>query len=272
MKPVLKWVGGKTQIIDKILEKFPKEMDNYHEPFIGGGSVLIALLQKEFKIKGNIYAYDSNPILIDLYKDIQSNCEILQTEIDQLKTFYTASHDKEAYYYLIRNEFNSSKKSIKKSAMFIFLNKTCFRGLFRTGPNGFNVPYGNYKNPEIIDKNHLLGVSNLIKNVIFECLDFKESIGSRVSHNDFMYLDPPYVPVSSTSFVGYNKKGFNEHTVLFDLIKSKNTTFVLSNSNTTLVRESFNDLTKYKVEVIVCKSRINSKNPESIQTEVIIFI
>jgi DNA adenine methylase len=208
MKPILKWVGGKTQIIEFIMSEFPKNIHDYHEIFLGGGSVLFALLEqiKEKKIilTGKIYAYDLNEGLINVYKNIQDNHEILYENLQKLITDFNsiniknipnsrnentntkiltladAKRSKSNYYYYIRNVFNESSNFSNPmySAMFIFLNKTCFRGMFRVGPNGFNVPYGNYSNPEIINKEHLVSINLLIKDVKFECCDFKKSLGN----------------------------------------------------------------------------------------------
>ena len=157
--------------------------------------------------------------------------------------------------------------------MFIFLNKTCFRGVFRVGPKGFNVPYGHYKNPEIINKEHLDKVHELIKDVIFECSDFSVSL-SKVESNDFVYLDPPYAPENVNSFVGYTENGFKieNHKKLFGLIHElteTNIKIMLSNSDVNLVRENFLN-EKYKIISILCKRSINSKNPDSKAKEVII--
>lgn len=296
-KPILKWVGGKTQILDKLILKFPTEINNYHEIFLGGGSVLLTVLSyiKDgiIKINGNIYAYDVNEPLIYVYKNIQSNpnelYEILQKiiiefnncgngEINRKPTnIEEAKQTKENYYYWIRNEYNNlclfDKKDIIGSAMFIFLNKTCFRGVFRVGPNGFNVPYGHYNNPEIINKEHLEEIHNLIQNVIFECYDFTISLTNIVS-NDFVYLDPPYMPETNTSFVKYTENGFNleNHINLFKLIHNltdTNKKIMLSNSDVKLVRENFTN-EKYNISSILCKRTINSKNPEAKAKEVII--
>jgi DNA adenine methylase len=157
--------------------------------------------------------------------------------------------------------------------MFIFLNKTCFRGVFRVGPKGFNVPYGHYNNPEIINKEHLEEIHNLIQNVIFECSDFNISL-TNVEPNDFVYLDPPYAPETDTSFVGYTENGFNidNHNNLFKLVHiltDKNIKIMLSNADVSLVRDNFtND--KYNAISILCKRSINSKNPEAKAKEVII--
>ena len=296
-KPILKWVGGKTQIIDKLITDFPVEINNYREAFLGGGSVLLTLLSYVksgiIKIHGNIYAYDLNEALIYIYKNIQT-ChnelyDILQTiitdfnecgngEINRTPTnIVEAKIAKENYYYWIRSEYNklclTDKKSILGSAMFIFLNKTCFRGVFRVGPKGFNVPYGHNKNPEIINKEHLEEIHNLIQNVIFECSDFNTSL-TNVEQNDFVYLDPPYAPETDTSFVGYTENGFNidNHHNLFKLIHKlteTNKKIMLSNADVSLVRDNFTD-EKYNITSVLCKRAINSKNPGAKTKEVII--
>jgi DNA adenine methylase len=296
-KPILKWVGGKTQIIDKLIMDFPVEIQNYREAFLGGGSVLLTLLSYVknciIKIHGNIYAYDLNEPLIYIYKNIQTRhnelYDILQTiitdfnecgngEINRTPTnIEEAKIAKENYYYWIRSEYNklclTDKKGILGSAMFIFLNKTCFRGVFRVGPKGFNVPYGHYNNPEIINKEHLEEIHNLIQNVIFECCDFNTSL-KNVEPNDFVYLDPPYAPETDTSFVGYTENGFNieNHHNLFKLIHlltDTNKKIMLSNADVSLVRENFTNK-KYNTLSILCKRSINSKNPEAKAKEVII--
>jgi DNA adenine methylase len=215
-------------------------------------------------------------ILQNIIKDF-NECE--NGEINRKpKNIKQAKISKENYYYWIRSEYNKlcltdKKSSILASAMFIFLNKTCFRGLFRVGPKGFNVPYGHYKNPEIINKKHLEEVHNLIKNVIFECCNFNTSL-TIVEKNDFVYLDPPYVPEKNTSFTGYTKDGFNieNHNNLFKLIHiltDKNIKIMLSNSNVNLVHENFIN-EKYNILSILCKRAINSKKPNSKTKEVII--
>ena len=296
-KPILKWVGGKTQLIDKLIIDFPVEINNYREVFLGGGSVLFTLLSYVkngiIKIQGNIYAYDLNEPLIYIYKNIQTHhnelYDAIQTIIKDFnecengeinrkpENITEAKYAKENYYYWIRSEYNklclTDKKSIIGSAMFIFLNKTCFRGVFRVGPNGFNVPYGHYKNPEIINKEHLGEIHNLIQNVIFECCDFNTSL-KVVEQNDFVYIDPPYAPETQTSFVGYTENGFSmeNHNNLFKLIHiltDSNKKIMLSNADVSLVRENFTN-EKYKTLSVLCKRSINSKNPDAKAKEVII--
>lgn len=300
-KPILKWIGGKTQIINKIMNEFPIEITNYHEIFLGGGSVLFALLSyiknNIIKLQGQIYAYDINEPLIYVYKNIQSKHNKLYKKLKELVNEFNKCNDvndskkinrnplnlidametKENYYYWIRktyNELSNNKKiSTIGSAMFIFLNKTCFRGLHRVGPNGFNVPYGHYKNPEIINKNHLDEIHKLIKNVKFECIGFNQSL-KNIKTNDFIYLDPPYAPETINSFVKYNENGFNidDHNRLFKIINKltiKNKKILLSNADVKLVRDNFTDK-KYSISSILCKRTINSKKPNSHSKEVII--
>jgi len=293
-KPFLKWVGGKTQIIHNIMDKFPAEIYNYHELFLGGGSVLLALLslqkQNKINIKNTIYAYDFNLALICVYKNVQNNKdELFQyithyiTEYDSIVgsvvnrkplTFIEAKSSKESYYYWIRNKYNQMDKStIECSALFMFINKTCFRGMYREGPNGFNIPYGHYKKtPTIITKSNLDYISDLIKDVVFSHSDFRNSI-KNVKDNDFVYLDPPYAPETAKSFVGYTADGFDleTHQALFteiNKLNKKNIGFVMSNSKVDLVLNNFKD--SY-CEDIVARRAINAKNPGATTTEVIIY-
>ena len=298
-KPILKWVGGKTQILDKLMVEFPVEINNYREIFLGGGSVLFTLLSYVkhgmIKIHGNIYAYDANEPLIYVYKNIQTNHTELYHETQKLITeFHSCNNEngkvnrapknideakltKENYYYWIRSEYNKlmpSEKTLPKgTAMFIFLNKTCFRGVFRVGPNGFNVPFGHYNNPEIINEEHLNEIHELIKNVIFECSDFNASLAT-VELDDYVYLDPPYAPETDTSFVKYTENGFNmeNHQQLFQWIHElteTNKKMMLSNADVSFVRDNFTG-EKYNITSLLCKRAINAKNPKAKAKEVII--
>lgn len=275
MKPFLKWVGGKTQILDEVLNKFPTKIETYHEIFVGGGSVLLGFLEKcknnEINCK-NVKAYDINEVLINLYIHVQKRLPEFIKCITVLVDRYNTSEDKSEFYYNIRTEYNqiTDKTSIEKTSMFLFLNKTCFRGLYREGPRGFNVPYGNYKNPTIYDNDHLTNISNLIKNVEFKVSSFKDSLNNPFKVNDYIYLDPPYAPENNKSFVSYTSHGFNEecHKELFDLCKKISCKFLMSNSYTDMITSAFNN---YNIDVIDCKRRINSKNPESTTKEVFIY-
>lgn len=305
VKPILKWVGGKTQIIDEILQQFPKEMNNYHEPFVGGGSVLFGLLSRvlegSIKINGAVYASDKNDKLISLYKNIQQNPDEVLQELKLITDLYLAlpSLDdvvglekpnrkpkteeearecQETYYYWVRSLYNrmdaEELQSCKASAYFIFMNKTCFRGVYREGPNGFNVPFGHYKNPGIYEDTHILMVSQLLENVVFKTQGFEASLAV-VEEGDFIYMDPPYAPESSTSFVGYTADGFTKdmHLQLFGVCAQlrviTGVKFMMSNADVDLVRNNF-PCDVYDIQVVECKRSINSKKPGSKTNEVII--
>ena len=295
IKPFMKWVGGKTQIIDQVLEKFPREIANYHEPFLGGGSVLLAVLSdSSIQVHGKIIASDLNSNLIGLYRNIQSHVEEFIVEVGLLVAEFAqcqgtvvnrkpanieeAMTSPESYYFWIRSRFNAlnreDRQSVKASAMLLFMNKTCFRGVYREGPNGINVPFGNYKNPTILDADHIRKVSHVIQPVVFICQDFREAL-SRVEPGDYVYLDPPYAPENENSFVSYTADGFdlNAHKALFEIcdgFAAKNIEMLMSNADVELVREAFKDGAKYEVDTISCRRAIHSTNPEARTNEVLI--
>lgn len=296
-KPLLKWVGGKGQIIDKLFHKFPREIHNYHEMFVGGGSVLTMLLwaieKKHISVTGQIYAYDLNEALIGAYRNIQKNPRELYENLITLKkrldkcpengelnrkasSQEEALSSKESYYYWIRKQYNtfSDKTTVESSAYFIFLNKTCFRGMFREGPNGYNVPYGHNKNPSIIDKDELNRFSKLIRGVRFECCDFSVAFKDiKDNTENFIYLDPPYAPENESSFVGYTKDGFDllQHETLFEMTisASNKNKVMMSNADVPLIRKHLLEPT-FKYEVVSCRRAINSKNPAAKTNEVIL--
>jgi DNA adenine methylase len=261
MKPFLKWAGGKTQMLHKVLDKFPSNLNNYYEPFVGGGSVLLGLLSSR-TIKGTAYASDINPHLIALYKQVQAEPEKLICELELL-----CKNLSEERYYEVRADFNKDPTP----ARFLYLNKTGFRGLYREGPNGYNVPFGHNKAPGVYDADHLRTVSRLIKDVVFTCQPFTESLGRISDPTDFVYMDPPYAPENATSFVTYTKSGFGkeEHESLFRLTQSLPCPFLMSNSNVTLVRDAFPE-PQFTTEVVVARRAINSKDPSAQTNEVLI--
>lgn len=297
-KPFIKWVGGKTQIINDVIELFPNEFNNYYEIFLGGGSVLIALLEKiknnDIIVKEKIYAFDANETLINVYINIQKNVNNVIKKLNYYKHTYEningteiirnpknlqeAKTSKESYYYFLRKKFNNMAQNIKNSpdgsALFIVINKLCFKGLYREGPNGLNVPFGHYKNPNIFEDEQLNLISNLIQNVVFSCSDFSESL-KLPKCGDFVYLDPPYVPEKIDSFVGYNKSGFNikQHNLLFSYciqLHNNKINFLMSNSDVKFVNDSFNNEKKFIIKKILCKRNINAKNPKAKTNEVLI--
>lgn len=270
MKPLLKWVGGKTQILQHVLSSFPRSMNDYYEPFIGGGSVLFGLLDSDIEVKGNIYASDVNLTLINFYNMLKTQSEQLITCIRVLTDEYKASDNKEVFYYKIRDMFNMMGKSgPEHAATFFFLNRTCFRGVYREGPHGFNVPFGHYKTTDLFDANEIRIVSKAIQRVKFTCEGFESSI-PKAKEGDFMYLDPPYAPETQTSFVGYVAGGFDslQHSTLFSSLKSSHAKFVMSNSDVPIVCESFPP--PYQTKKIVARRAIHSKDPSSTTMEVLI--
>lgn len=294
MKPFLKWVGGKTQILDEVLEEFPKEINNYYEPFLGGGSVLLGVLSRtNINMRGKIYASDVNEKTIGLFKNIQKNLPEFLNELKKLVEKYNSielmnekkekrkvnnkptleesNKTKENYYYFIRKFYNSleDKTQVQASAMLLFLNKTCFRGVYREGPNGFNVPFGHNKNVGIYDEEHLKEVSKLIEKVEFSCYSFEKAF-ELVKEGDFVYLDPPYAPENEKSFVGYVEDGFalDKHQQLFKLMKEIKGKFLMSNADVKLVKENFPP--PFKTKIISARRAINSKNPEAKTNEVLI--
>jgi DNA adenine methylase len=279
MKPFIKWVGGKTQILNDVLTRFPKEINTYYEPFLGGGSVLLGILSEpSINISGQVIASDINPHLIKTYQAIQSNPVDVHEKFSQLVKEYTscpndkgnkkpkdkqeALQAKESYYYWLRSQYNIEQKP----EQFIFLNKTCFRGLHREGPNGFNVPFGNYKTPPTLQKEHLMDISKLIQKVQFKHQTFQKTLED-FKEGDFTYLDPPYAPINNTSFTAYTKDSFN-HGELFTI--AKRTTFLLSNADVPMVNEAFRDGT-YHVDTVLCRRSINSKDPAEKVNEVLIY-
>ena len=275
MKPFIKWVGGKTQIMADVLGKFPREINNYYEPFLGGGSVLLGLLNDEsIRVKGDIIVSDVNPHLITLYKKVQENPNELLKSFNEIveeyskcvqekgdrkpKTKLEATASRESYYYWVRSKFNIEHLP----EQFVFLNKTCFRGLHREGPNGFNVPFGHYKNLPVLD---ILEISKIFQKIIFKCQSFEKSF-ENIKEGDFIYMDPPYVPVNTTSFTKYTKDGFN-HDILFTKIRGLRCRWLLSNSDVPIIHEAFGGC---NINLIECRRAINSKDPSKKILEVLV--
>jgi len=215
-KPFLKWAGGKTQLISEIEQNLPNSTFNtYIEPFVGSGAVLFWVLG-EFTQLEQAVVNDINEDLINTYKSIQSTpkelisvLEILQNEYHSLEN---TDNKKQEYYYQKRELFNNRQQDrVTHSALFIFLNRTCFNGLYRVNrKNEFNVPMGSYKKPTICDKSNILAVSEALQKVELLCGDFEQTV-NYTSANTLFYFDPPYKPLNETSsFNSYAKDEFND--------------------------------------------------------------
>lgn len=247
VKPFVKWAGGKGSLLNQLNKYYPLELKNgeieyYIEPFVGGGAVLIDILQN-YKVN-EAYAFDINENLINTYNIIKNNVNELIYNLKILEKEYL-SLEKDArkeYFYNIREQYNSYKldkdeKSLQKAVEFIFLNRTCFNGLYRVNKNGdFNVPMGNYKNPTICDEENLKALSRLIKNVKFQYGDYKTS-QEYIKKNTFVYFDPPYRPLNVTSgFTSYTKEDFDDENqkelaLFYKELSNKKVKVMLSNSN-----------------------------------------
>lgn len=296
--PLLKWVGGKSQILREVLALFPQKMNGYHEPFLGGGSVLLAFLECRarglIETQGRVMASDVNPNLINFYRNVQTNAAILVAEAAKLAneflacaisgtlnrkpaTITEARTSRESYYYWIRARFNAlsadERASPAASALLLFLNKTCFRGVYREGPRGYNVPYGNYKKPAIFDEAHIMWISSLIKDVEFSCSTFSDAI-ERAHPGDFMYLDPPYASEDESTFTSYTLGGFqrDDHKKLFEMcahLSERNIMMLMSNAATKLVTDAF-PAPEFRMKVISCRRAIHSKKPNARANEVLV--
>lgn len=246
LKPFIKWVGGKTQLLPRLLELAPKQFNRYYEPFVGGGAFYYALKPM------NAVLCDFNPRLINAYRAVALD---VQDVISHLRTFERSA----ACYYEQRNILNEerdhSRMDPQAAARFIFLNKTCFNGLWRENAGGqFNVPYGGDRNKaKHIDISNLLECSiRLRQNTALRCDDFERAVEDALK-GDFVYFDPPYIPLKPTSFVDYKADGFDykEQVRLRDLalkLKDDGVHVMLSNSDTTLTRQLYAGFELHEVE------------------------
>jgi len=243
-KPFIKWVGGKTQLIDSIEKALPKNFDKltsitYIEPFVGGGAVLFWILQRYPNIVKAVIN-DINPDLTTAYKTIKETpSELVQTLQIIQDEYLPLNEEKRKEYYLIkRNRFNTkSLNSVENTALFIFLNRTCFNGLYRVNSKGlFNVPFGRYANPKICDSQTIFADSELLQKVEIMTGDFEKTL-KHASKNSFFYFDPPYKPLSETSsFNSYAKEDFNDQEQIrlgnfCQKINMLGHSFILSNSD-----------------------------------------
>ena len=250
-RPFVKWVGGKRQIIEILKENLPKNFDTYIEPFVGGGALFFELLPRKAVIN------DLNEELINAYRTIKEYPHQLVEDLKKHK-------NEEEYFYDIRSSNPENLNQIERASRFIYLNKTCFNGLYRENSKGqFNVPFGKYKSPRIVDKENILAISEYLNtaDVTISNEDYKETVKS-AKRGDFIYLDPPYYPLNkNSSFTKYTKYDFTEedHVELFEefvKLDTKGCHVMLSNSNTPFIKDLYRE---YEIIEITTNRYINSK-------------
>ncbi len=274
-KPFVKWVGGKTQLLNEIAKSLPRNLADikdvcYVEPFVGGGAVLFWILQQYPNITRAVIN-DINAELICTYQIIKSDVHELICLLDNIQKEYYAldENDRKSYYLTKRALFNTKRNTpVQTAALFIFLNKTCFNGLYRVNSKGeFNVPHGRYTNPKICDANNLLAVHRLLQKVEIRCGDFAQTI-EYASNKTLFYFDPPYKPLSKTSsFTSYSSQGFDdlEQIRLRDFceaVSKQKSFFVASNSDPTNMDSSadfFDKLyLKFQIKRVAATRMINA--------------
>lgn len=269
LTPFLKWAGGKRQLLHQIKERMPKSYNNYYEPFVGGGAVLFELQPKCAVIN------DINEALINTYRVIASTPDLFIEAINELDITLFQTDDA---YYEIRNRYNYKLEKfeydIELAAMFVFLNKHCFNGLYRVSKQGkFNVPYNKSKNASI-NKDHIIMVSRFLQNVTMLSGDFEYACAN-ASEGDFVFFDSPYIPLTNSTFTTYTKEDFdNANHIrlanLYNQLSEKGCYCMLTNHNTDYVHALYHNK-KYTIDVLDVKRMINSDSTNRVGEEVIIY-
>jgi len=248
----VKWAGGKKQLLEQFKPLFPEKIERFFDTFIGGGAVSFFVI-KNYKPK-EIFLSDINEELINTLNVIKNNVESLIQELKKLK----ASHNKEKFYE-VRALNTKELSKVERASRFIYLNKTCFNGLYRVNSKGgFNVPFNNAKNPLICPEEDLREISELLQNAKIEVKQFHE-IESEVKKNDFIYFDPPYYPLKRESFTTYTKEAFLEKeqerlAQLFRTLDKKGCKVMLSNSDTKFIKDLYQD---YPIKIVKANRMIN---------------
>lgn len=259
-RPFLKWAGGKSQLISQYIPYFPQKFATYYEPFLGGGAVffyLYGVARKDQPTKKfPAVLTDINPELVNVYCCVRDRIE----ELIELLAQHQEQHNRD-YYYRMRSQLTGT--SVEMAARLIYLNKTCFNGLYRENSKGeFNVPMGQYKNPTICNADVLRLVSDSLQSVAIEVRSFETILDFAKTVEDFVYFDPPYHPLSNTSsFTGYSRYSFNEKDQIrlrniFAELAQRGVKVLLSNSDCPLVRELYKD---FHIHEILAARAINSK-------------
>ncbi len=259
VRPLLKWAGGKRQLLHEIVEMIPPDFEKYWEPFMGGAALFFAIAQNTRWVDQEYVLSDINPDLCLLYNTVKDRPVELIEYLESLE-FRNNSAD----YYEARSTFNSTtgkNNPVEKSGLLLYLNRHCFNGLYRVNSKGeFNVPFGSYISPKIPSRDHIIGASECLNKSVILNDDF-QSVLSKVKKHDFVYLDPPYEPLSSSSsFTAYSSKGFdrNNQLRLSHVLKEldrKGVNFLLSNSGNSFLKELYDD---FHIKTVEARRNINS--------------
>ncbi len=252
-KPFVKWVGGKTQLLSELTARIPRDFSRYFEPFVGGGALFFHLLPEQ-------------SVLIDINEELTLTYRVIRDRVEELIADLKQHIYEKDYYYQIRNidrtDEYKSWSAVKRASRLIYLNKTCFNGLYRVNSKGqFNTPMGKYKNPKIVDEINLRACSQALQKAQIITGSFLE-VEEKITRDDFVYLDPPYAPLNATSnFTGYSQDGFDlvmqsSLRDLCDRLDAKGVRFMVSNSNAPLILDLYDH---YKIEFVYASRAINSK-------------
>jgi DNA adenine methylase len=264
LAPFLRWVGGKQQLIAKLLPLLPDDFGErvYREPFLGGASLYFATLPRRAHLS------DLNKHLVDCYRQIRdrpvSVARVLEAH---------AKRDCETHYYLVRDQYNNSRESASQAARFIYLNKTCYNGVFRVNIRGvFNVPYGFKEKPAIPSRKAIVAISRALKRTNLGTCDYVQAL-AKASNNDFVYLDPPYPPLNGTAyFTHYTKERFGEsdqHRVaeIYRMLDRKGCSVMLTNADTPLIRKLY---CAYDIRPILARRYVTSSSVKHRVRELVI--
>lgn len=267
--PFVKWAGGKRQLIPQIRERMPEKYNDYYEPFVGGGAVIFDLLP------ANALINDINKALINTYRTICNESDAFLKEVNRLDN--DMWEDGKKYYYSIREHYNDklmrSEYDVELAALFVFINKHCFNGLYRVNGKGlFNVPYNNSRRVSV-DENVIIATSEYLRGVTIIDGDFEQAC-KNAKKGDFVFIDSPYAPLNPTSFESYTKEGFDIEShkrlaKLFDELTARGCYCMLTNHNTDLINELYGNK-GYRIDVVSVKRMINSDASNRVGEEVII--
>lgn len=258
-RPFMKWAGGKGKLLLQLQQYFPKQYNNYFEPFFGGGAVFFSLQHG-----GNSYINDINDTLMEAYIHVRDNVEAVIADLKGLEAQYKKFDElkRQEFYYQQRASFNTLDAGTPKTVLLIFLNKTCFNGLYRENSKGeFNVPFGRYTNPTICDEANLRAVSERLKSTLITSNPYKDAV-KKAKKGDFVYFDPPYLPLNITSsFTSYHEDGFTAYDQeqlreLFVELDKRGCYVMLSNSSADFMKKLYKG---YRQEFVQAGRSINAK-------------